>query len=145
MGETVDPVVNALSRPFWAAAAGQRLVLPRCAGTGRFFWPPAPISPFGGGPVSWQEASPGGIILAAVTYRRAFQQAFAALLPYGIALVELDCGVRLQVHVRHPDAAGAPPAGSRVHIAFASLVDDGPPVPVLAETTPYPDAEINHA
>ena len=83
-----------------------------------------------------------GTVVAMAIYRRAFQQAFAGLLPYGIALVELDCGPRLQVHVPHPDSAEAPKVGARAHISLRPLVDGGPSVPVLDNAAPPPAAAM---
>jgi uncharacterized OB-fold protein len=129
MGERIDPVVNDLSRPFWDAAAAGRLVLPHCRRTGRAFWPPSPSSPYGGGEVEWREVAPRGRLAASVVYRRLFQKPLAPCLPYGIGLVELDCGVRLQAHVARPDEADAPRAGDQVALYFATL--PGGSVPVL--------------
>lgn len=125
-GESADPIINHLNRPFWEGAGAGRLVLPHCVATGRAFWPPSPISPFAEGrAVEWRDVAPAGIVLASVVYRRAFQKAFADLLPYGIAMVALDCGPRLQVHVEAPDAPGAPRGGSRVTLAFKPLLPGG--------------------
>ncbi len=127
MSERVDPIVNDLNRPFWAAASEGRLMLPHCVATGAAFWPPSAISPFASGrEATWGEVEPEGLVLAIVVYRRTFQKAFADLLPYGIAMVALDCGPRLQVHVEHPDDPGAPVAGSRVRLEFSALLADGP-------------------
>lgn len=129
MAEAIAPVVNALNAPFWAAAARGRLDLPVCLDTGRAFWPPSPISPFTGGPVAWRAAEPAGTLKGMVVYRRVFQKAFEPLSPYGAALVELDAGPRLMVHVSDP--ATAPEPGASVRLAFRPLLEGGPAVPVL--------------
>lgn len=69
-----------------------------------------------------------GVVAAIVTYRRAFQRAFAGNMPFAVALLELDAGVRLQVHVREP---GAVRHGQRARLTFAGLVAGGPKVPLL--------------
>lgn len=130
MSESALPLRNALNRPFWDGAEAGRLVLPRCRATGRAFWPPSPLSPFTGGGVDWHACDPAGVIDSLVVYRRAFQQAFAHLLPYGIALVALDCGPRLMAHVARPDDPATPAAGDRVAIGFETLLPGGPPLPV---------------
>lgn len=132
MAEPAAPIVNDLSRPFWDAANAGRLLLPFCAATGTAFWPPSPSSPYvQGGAVEWREIPAEGVLLSRVTYRRAFQQAFADRLPYAVGLVELLPGLRLQAHLSDPDAAAAPKAGDRVRLAFQALVSGGPPVPVI--------------
>jgi uncharacterized OB-fold protein len=129
MGENANPIINALNRPFWDGAAEGRLYLPHCVETDAAFWPPSPFSPFAGGlNVEWREVAPEGRVLASVTYRRAFQKAFADLLPYAIAMVALDCGPRMQVHIEQPDAAQSPQAGSRVRLMFKVLLHDGLPL-----------------
>jgi uncharacterized OB-fold protein len=130
MGEPVSPIRNALSAPFWDAARERRLVLPWCIRTGRHFWPPSPVSPFTtAGAVEWREADRHGILMGVAVFRRTFQTAFAERIPYGVGLVELKAGPRLQVHVPNPDAASAPQTGDRVTIVFASIVKGGPLVP----------------
>jgi uncharacterized OB-fold protein len=129
MAERLAAIANALSQPFWDAAAAGRLCLPFCTTTGRFFWPPSPSSPFAtGGEVSWRDTPPEGVVRSLVVYRRAFQQALADRLPYGIALVEVAPGVRLLAHVPDPGAAAA---GDRVRLAFRPLRDGELPVLTL--------------
>jgi uncharacterized OB-fold protein len=128
----IRPAVNRLNAPFWEAAARGVLLLPHCVVTGAAFWPPSPRSPFPGGrTVLWAEVPAFGTLESLVVYRRAFHPAFAPLMPYGIAQVALNCGPRLQVHVRDADAENAPRTGDRVGIGFRSLFDDAPPVPVV--------------
>lgn len=134
MRETLSPIVNDLNAPFWAAAAEGWLNLPACLDTGRAFWPPGPLSPFTGGAVGWRPAEPAGTLKGTVIYHRVFQKAFEPLAPYGAALVELDAGPRLMVHVRDP--AAAPRPGARVRIDFQPLLEGGPAVPVLAAAPP---------
>ena len=134
VAEPLAPVVNALSRPFWAAAGEGRLRLPFCVTTGTAFWPPSPSSPFvQSGAVGWRDVPAEGVLLSRATYRRAFQQTFADRLPYAVCLVEILPGLRLQVHLAEPDAATAPQAGDRVILAFRPVAEGGPPVPVIPE------------
>lgn len=130
MTDTVLPTINDLNRPFWEAAARDRLALPHCRGSAQAFWPPSPISPFTGGDVEWREVEPYGTVLGLVVYRRSFQKAFAELMPFGIALVALDAGPRLQVHVRDPDGDAAPGTGERVAIRFRPVLTDGLALPI---------------
>jgi len=136
MSEAPFPVVNALNAPFWAAAAEDRLVLPVCVATGRPFWPPSPYSPFvQRGAVEWRAAEPVGTIRAVAVYRRAFQRAFAPLMPYGVALLELEAGPRLMAHSPEPDDRAALQPGDRARLRFVRLLDDGAAVPTLFAMT----------
>lgn len=132
MTEPVSAIRNTLSAPFWDAAAEGRLMLPWCVESGRHFWPPSPVSPFATvGAVQWREADAAGVLIGVAVYRRTFQKALEARLPYGVGLVELNAGPRLQVHLADPDAGNAPCAGDRVTIAFISIIEGGPRVPAI--------------
>ena len=131
MSESLTPVINDLSRPFWNGAEEGRLTLPHCVATGSAFWPPAPTSPFRtSGAVEWREVEAVGIVSSIVVYHRAFQAALAAHLPYGIALVQVAPGVRLLVHLKDPDAAPKP--GTRVSLCFKRLEWSQTPVLAIA-------------
>ena len=126
MAPSTLPVVNSLNAPFWAAAETGTLRLPHCTVTGRPFWPPSPCSPFAGGAdVFWQDVAMVGTVRALAVYHRSFQADFTDRLPYVIALVELEGGVRLHVFAGSP---GAICADARVTIRFTQLAPDGPKV-----------------
>lgn len=132
MSASLMPIVNDLSRPFWDAANAGRLDMPYCVATGSLFWPPSPASPFlTAGQVGWRETEPAGTLISLVVYRRAFQAELAAALPFGIALVEIEPGVRLMVYVTAPD--DSPELGGRVRIDFRALVEGGAKVPTLMQ------------
>lgn len=128
--------VNALNAPFWKGVRANQLLLPWCPQTEQFFWPPCPFSPFDpSGPTEWREAGRQGTLVARVIFRRSFQRAFEALMPYGAALVALDCGPRLFVFDPEPDGHGAPVPGAAIAVKFARLFPDSDiesVVPMLA-------------
>ena len=84
-----------------------------------------------GAAVSWRDVAPTGTVLSVVVYRRAFQQALAGRVPYGIALVEVQPGVRLQAHLADPDAADAPRPGEQVALGFAPLREGEQPILIV--------------
>lgn len=134
MSEPVEAVSNTLWAPFHDAAWEGRLVLPHCVETGRTFWPPSATSPWTtGGQVDWRPVASEGRLVARAVYRRGFQQAFAPLLPYGVGLVELEGGVRLQVHVSDPDVPASPQPGASVRLEFRPLFEGARPVLCLAK------------
>jgi uncharacterized OB-fold protein len=133
MGEPIAPIINDLNAPFWEAAEQGRLVLPRCLTTGRAFWPPSPNSPFvSAGATDWSAARSEGVLRAVTIYRRVFQKAFQSLLPYGVGLVELDEGPRLQAFISAPDSPVAPKPGDRVRLVFGKALPDGPNIPMIS-------------
>jgi uncharacterized OB-fold protein len=132
MAEPIGPLVNTLNSPFWEAAAQGRLVLPFCATQQCFFWPPSPVSPYvGGRTMIWREADPVGVLRSRVVYRRVFQKPFAVLMPYAIGLAELEAGPRVLAHIASPDSPQAPCSGDRVELYFASILPEGPVVPLV--------------
>jgi uncharacterized protein len=88
------------SLPFWEGAKHKHLLLPRCHACGRFWFPPSQrcrhclAVDF-----SWIEAAGTGRIYSFVTYHRFYHPAFEAAVPYVVAIVELDEGVRLLTNI----------------------------------------------
>ena len=129
--ESIEPIINNLNAPFWDAATRGELVLPWCAATRKFYWPPAPVSPFSlDTPISWRPAETGGTLQAAVTYRRSYLKVLDPIMPYSVGIVELDAGPRLQVHLRDGNLALPAQHGQRVQIYFEGLLPDSRPVPM---------------
>jgi uncharacterized protein len=141
--EQICPLVNDLNRPFWQAVEDGRFLLPYCTATGQFFWPPGATSPFVfPGAVAWKPAAITGVLKALAIYRRAFQKAFAPMMPYGIGLIALDAGPRMQVHIPRPDNAAAPKPGERVMLYFAAAVAGGAKIPMARRLEPMVSAAL---
>lgn len=133
MSERLQPIVNDLNAPFWAAARAGELKLPYCVRTGRAFWPPSPLSPYAeDAEVEWRRVARRGVVRALCIYRRVFLKAFEPLAPFGIALVETENGVRLQAHVSKPLGERPLQAGDAVMLGFRVLIEGGEPVLVAA-------------
>jgi uncharacterized protein len=67
----ISPEPNAETLPYWAAANEDRLLLKRCLGTGKTFYPPRTISPFTGlAETDWIEASGAGTVYSFSTLVR---------------------------------------------------------------------------
>jgi uncharacterized OB-fold protein len=87
-----DPV----SAPFWREAAEGRLSFQRCGDCGYLRWPPAALCPeCWSRRADWETVEPNGEVWSFGVYERAFDPAFDDLIPYVVALVELDAGPRL--------------------------------------------------
>jgi uncharacterized OB-fold protein len=76
----------------------------------------------GAAEVEWSEVDGAGIVYAKTVNRRPAEEAFAALVPYAVALVDLDVGVR--VMARAGVAADQVRTGGRVVV----YPDPEPPV-----------------
>ena len=118
------------SLSFWEGARAHRLMLPRCNACGRFWFPPSQrcrhclAADF-----SWVEAAGTGRIYSFVTYHRVYHPGFEADVPYVVAIVELDEGVRLLTNI-----VGAAPEDVRcdVRVGVTFQERDGATLPMFS-------------
>lgn len=135
----LSPIINNLNRPFWEGVDRGELVMPWCARTGQYFWPPGPVSPFSiNTPIAWRPARPSGTLVGGIVYRRSFLPDLETLIPYAIGFVALDDGPRLQVHLQDPELGGAGNTGLRVEIYFRPLLPGWRPIPVAGPANIQP-------
>jgi hypothetical protein len=91
-----QPFADAVSLPFWQAAAAHRLVVQRCTGCGHMRLPPAPICPeCRSAAWDWKEVSGRGEVYTYTVVHRPI--AAGQPLPFVIAVVALEGagGVRM--------------------------------------------------
>ena len=117
------PVPDADSRPFWEAARQGRLLLPHGVRSGRPHFYPRSVEPGTGDPVEWHEASGRGTVYSYTVVHRAPDPSFEALLPYVVALVELDEGPRM-LGILETDEVASVRIGMDVEAAFVPAGDD---------------------
>jgi uncharacterized OB-fold protein len=90
------PQPSAESEPFWDGCRRGELRLQRCAGCGRFWFPPGRFCPeCWGRDWAWEPTGGRGRVHSFVVYRRAYRPVFKDRLPYAVAVVELEEGPRL--------------------------------------------------
>jgi uncharacterized OB-fold protein len=102
------PQVDAASAPFFSGAAAGRLMLLRCRVCATV---QSPTAPYLGQPVrprcvacfadglEWAPASGRGTLYSFALVHQRYDEAFAAELPYNLAVVETEEGVRLTSQV----------------------------------------------
>jgi uncharacterized OB-fold protein len=117
----LEPPVSEAAVPFWDATSEGRLVLPWCTGCEQPIWYPRASCPAcRGSDIEWREAS-GRATVYAVTVEHSAQTR-ALEVPYAVALVDLDEGVRLLTNV-----VGVPAdrvaVGDRVGVTWEPLSD----------------------
>ena len=117
------------TRTFWEAAKEKRLLLPQCNHCGRFFFPPAQRCRYClSTDIAWVESKGMGRIYSFVVYHRSYHPSFEADIPYVVAIVELDEGVRLLSNI-----VGTPPetvrCDQRVRVTF--MEREGASIPVF--------------
>jgi hypothetical protein len=112
---------------FWRSTADGVLRLPRCPDTGRFFFPPAPTSPWGSHrPAEWVPVSGDGTIWSYIVAHPPLVGQFAAVAPYVAAVVELDDAPGARVVgpvVAHPGATVGSVAADQVRIGARVTLD----------------------
>ncbi len=124
-----EPGESEAGAPFWAASREQQLVLPWCGACERPHWFPRDVCPFClGATLEWRPASGRGVVHAASVMPKAAMPVLADRVPYVVALVELEEGVRLMTNVIDVDdvqAAGEAGSliGAPVEAAWEPLSD----------------------
>jgi uncharacterized OB-fold protein len=117
-GTLPAPVANADSQPYWAAARERRLVIRKCKACGELHFMPRYLCPVcWSDRLEWVDAKGSGSVHSFTIVRRASDPAFAALVPYAVALVDLDEGPRMMANIVGIDAL-AVKIGDRVQVTF---------------------------
>ncbi len=73
---------------------------------------------------SWEPVSGKGTIFSFVTFQRLYHKAFASLLPYVVAVVELEEGPRLLTRLVGLNEADVVKCGAPVRLHLEPLSDD---------------------
>jgi uncharacterized OB-fold protein len=106
---------------YWAAAQEQRLVIQRCDSCGQCqFYPRAFCLSGLSDRLEWINASGQGRLYTYTVCRIAPSPAFESRLPYVVALIDLDEGVRLLANILDADLERVA-IGARVGVCFESV------------------------
>ena len=114
-----QPMIDVDSEGFWRAAREGRVALCRCRECRRWIQPPLERCPSCAGQTAFEDAAGTGEIYSFIVVHHPSVPAFAADLPYVIALVSLDEGVRLPGRLLDERGAGVQ-VGQRVR---AEIID----------------------
>ncbi len=117
------PAVDPESAPYWAATTEGRLVLQRCTGCGRHQLYPRAHCLSCRRPVEWVEARGTGTIYSYTVIRQNPSRSFRHLLPFVVALVDLDEGPRLMTNVIGCDPEQVS-VGAPVRVRFERVSDE---------------------
>jgi uncharacterized OB-fold protein len=116
---------DALSAPFWEAAARRELILQRCAECGHWQFYPRPFClACQSDNVGWQPAAGTGTVYSQTTVNIQIAPEFTP--PYVVAVVELDEGPRLTTNIVNGDTQ----IGDKVKVAWRER-ENAPPLPVF--------------
>lgn len=120
----VIPVPDAVSRPFWAAANRGELHLQYCVACRSFQFYPRPICKnCGSAHLKWRASSGQGIVYSFTIVHRAPREAYVSDVPYVVALVDTEEGVRMLTNI-----VGCTPESVRIGmpvvVTFEALTED---------------------
>ena len=119
------PQITAETRPFWESCKEGQLKLQRCADCSEFRFPPSVACPnCSSMNCSWEPVSGMGSIFSFVTFQRLYHKAFASLLPYVVAVVELVEGPRLVSRLAGLKETDVVKCGALVKLRFEPLSGD---------------------
>lgn len=118
------PQPTSLTEPYWRAAHEGRLVVQGCRACGhRQFYPRPFCLHCESSEVDWQEVSGHGTIYTFTINHRAPNAFMKARLPYAVAVIELDEGVKMIANILDADPADIA-IGRRVRVTFEKVSDD---------------------
>lgn len=117
------------TQAFWDGAAEGRFLVPRCAECGKGHWPPGPACPWchAVGRTAWGDAPARGTVYSWVVATHPVAEVLADQVPYAIALIDLEPGVRVVGNVVGIDPAVIE-AGLEVEVFFETR-EEGVVVP----------------
>ena len=118
------PIVDVASEPYWEAAKRHEFVAQRCDDCGRLRFPPTPSCWFCLSPkTTWAQLSGRGTVWSFILMHQLYYPAFADELPYPVAVIETEEGVRLisnLVEVAREDIE----IGMAVEVVFDDVTDE---------------------
>jgi hypothetical protein len=118
------PKLNDENRPFWEAAREGKLRMQQCDACGHIRFPISHVCPdclsydF-----HWQDLSGRGEVFAYIVYHKLYNKAFAADIPYNVALVQLDEGPRMYSNVVGC-SNDAVKVGDRLEVVFDAVTPE---------------------
>lgn len=115
------PQPTAETAPYWDAASAGRLVIQHCSVCGRHqFYPRAFCTHCLDQALEWVPATGRGRIYSYTICRIAVAPAFEARLPYVVAMIDLDEGVRMLANIVESDVDRIA-IGARVAVRFEQV------------------------
>jgi uncharacterized OB-fold protein len=117
------PQATAETAAYWQGARGGRLLVQRCRVCGRHqFYPRAFCTHCLSDAVEWVPACGLGRIYSFAICRMAPSAAFDGKLPYAVAMIDLDEGVRMLANIIDTDITRIA-VGARVSVRFEQVGD----------------------
>jgi uncharacterized OB-fold protein len=118
------PIPDAISAPFFDGARQGRLMLQHCGACSGWSFPVRERCPHCfAAQLSWRQASGRGTLYTFTIMHQVMNPGFAASVPYNVAQIDLDEGVRMIANVVGVDNAALRP-GMRLEAVFEEIGED---------------------
>jgi uncharacterized OB-fold protein len=118
------PIPDPITEPFWKAARRGDLSMQRCGSCKRLVFYPRSICPnCGSFELDWEILSGSGTIYSFSVVHRPAHPGMAGEVPYVVALVEVEEGVRLMTNIVECDPADVE-VGMEVEVVFETLSEE---------------------
>lgn len=117
------PTPTRESQPFWDGCTREQLLLQQCNRCQKFWHPPGPICPNClSTDYEWVPASGRGSVYTFSVVRHAFRRAWEPLVPYVVAVIQLEEGPRVLSNVvdTSPESVDI---GMKVEVTFQRISD----------------------
>jgi uncharacterized OB-fold protein len=112
------------SEVYWEGARRHELLLQRCGACQKFRFYPRSVCPFClSDTFEWTESTGRGTVYSFTVIHRAPSRAFQGKVPYVLALIELDEGIRMMSNVVDTDPAEVR-IGMRVEVVFDDVTSE---------------------
>ena len=130
----IEPPVTPLAEPYWDATRRRELVAQRCDACDRFVWYPREACPGClSADLDWAPLAGTGSIYTFNVMRKPGNPMMGDDVPYVIALVDLDEGIRMTTNVVGADE-GSLRCDQRVTVDWSEELSDGRRLPVFRVT-----------
>lgn len=94
------PAIDNWNRRFWEATREHRLVAQACQECATVFFPPGPVCPHClSSALEWRNLSGRGTVESWVVFHQLYYKGFKGDLPYNVAMIRLEEGVRMLSNV----------------------------------------------
>ncbi len=120
------PAADPVTKPFWDSVKNEAMELQCCNSCGKFIFYPRGLCPHClSDDLSWKPAKGTGEVHAFTIVHRHPHPAFQAEIPYVVALIELDEGVRMMTNLVGvaPDPAEVK-VGMPVEVVYEQATDE---------------------
>jgi uncharacterized OB-fold protein len=127
----LEPPITPLTEPFWEGTRRRELLAQRCTACDRFIWYPRHACPGClGAAMEWVALSGAGSIYTFNVMRKPGNPMMAAAVPYIVALVDLDEGVRMTTNIVGDDLDDLR-CDQRVEVDWSIELGDGRRLPTF--------------